>query len=126
MITANAKRLAFALTLLAAAAGAQASGASPGARDPFTDSARSVSEPRDPYTDGARSVSEPRDPYTDGAHLGRKPDLVTARAPQGNFNKFAEGTRLSPAKQSLFGIQLAGQDMTGVSAPPGSNDQAVP
>jgi hypothetical protein len=65
MITTKTQRILIAIALVAAAAGAQAAG--PGARDPFTDGARSVSESRDPYTDGARSVQEPRSPYSDGA-----------------------------------------------------------
>ncbi|MFJ1255152.1 hydroxyquinol 1,2-dioxygenase [Cupriavidus sp. CuC1] len=69
MTTHFAKRFVFAVALIAAAAGAQASGLShAGARDPFTDGARSVNASRDPYTDGARSVQEPRSPYYDGAH----------------------------------------------------------
>ena len=70
MITNFSKRFVFAVALVAAAAGAHASGLSHvGARDPYTDGARSVSEVRDPYTDGARSVQEPRSPYSDGAHV---------------------------------------------------------
>ncbi|CAG2130393.1 hypothetical protein LMG31506_00806 [Cupriavidus yeoncheonensis] len=68
MTTNTAKRFVLAIALLAAAAGAQAAGLSHvGARDPFTDGARAVSDARDPYTEGARSVQEPRSPYVDGA-----------------------------------------------------------
>ncbi|MGY2492736.1 hydroxyquinol 1,2-dioxygenase [Cupriavidus necator] len=67
MITNLAKCSLVAITLVAAATGSQAaSPSSVGAREPFTDGARSGSDPRDPYTDGARSVQEPRSPYTDG------------------------------------------------------------
>lgn len=66
MSTNIAKHFVFAVALVAAAAGAQAAGLShAGARDPYTDGARSVREPRDPYIDGARNV----DPYHDGAHV---------------------------------------------------------
>ncbi|MGN5479186.1 hypothetical protein ACTMU2_26360 [Cupriavidus basilensis] len=62
------KRLAFAVTLVAAAAGAQAAGlAYAGATDPYASGARSVQAPRDPYAEGARTLQEPRDSYTDGA-----------------------------------------------------------
>ena len=75
-----AKRFVFAIALVAAAAGAQAAALSqPGARDPFTDGARSVQEARSPYSDGARAVGLDRtgvsadparsvDPYLDGAY----------------------------------------------------------
>jgi hypothetical protein len=54
--------------MLAAAAGAQATGFSQSdARNPFGEGARSVQEERSPFTDGARTVQEPRDPYTEGA-----------------------------------------------------------
>ncbi|RWA50180.1 hydroxyquinol 1,2-dioxygenase [Cupriavidus sp. UYMSc13B] len=47
-----AKRFVFAIALVAAAAGAQAAALSQaGARDPFTDGARSVQEARSPYND---------------------------------------------------------------------------
>lgn len=68
MTTNFAKRFVFAVALIAAA-GAQAAGLSHvGARDPFTDGARSVTAAPDPFTDGARSVQEPLSPYYDGAH----------------------------------------------------------
>uniref|UniRef100_UPI003F493A82 hydroxyquinol 1,2-dioxygenase n=1 Tax=Cupriavidus yeoncheonensis TaxID=1462994 RepID=UPI003F493A82 len=61
-------RLVFAVTLAAAAAGAQAAGLSyTGASDPYTAGARTVQESRNPYSDGARTLQEPHDPYTDGA-----------------------------------------------------------
>jgi hypothetical protein len=64
MTTNNAKRFVLAIALVTAAAGAQAAAVSHvGARDPFTDGARSVEEARSPYSDGARAV----DPFTDGA-----------------------------------------------------------
>ncbi|MCY0855052.1 hydroxyquinol 1,2-dioxygenase [Cupriavidus sp. D39] len=64
MTTNIAKRFVFAIALVAAAAGAHAAGLSHvGARDPYTEGARSVQESRDAYTDGARAV----DPYIDGA-----------------------------------------------------------
>ncbi|AGW92862.1 hypothetical protein [Cupriavidus sp. DF5525] len=77
-MTANiAKRFVFTVALLAAAASAQAAGISQaGARDPFTDGARSVTSARNPYFDGARSVSGVHDTYTDGArsvHDARSP-----------------------------------------------------
>ncbi|WP_042875703.1 hypothetical protein [Cupriavidus necator] len=72
MTTNIAKRLVFAVALVAAAAGAQAASLShAGARDMFTDVARSINDARDPYTDGARTVQEPRSPYYDGAHTYR-------------------------------------------------------
>ncbi|MBP0620998.1 hypothetical protein [Cupriavidus consociatus] len=79
---------------------------------------------RDPYTDGAR-VGDKRDPYTDGARVGDKRNPFTDGARQGNFEVRTEGVRLSPAKRGYFSIQLAGRDLTGVSAPPGTSDQAV-
>ncbi|MGO4809348.1 hydroxyquinol 1,2-dioxygenase [Cupriavidus sp. 2MCAB6] len=89
MTTNIAKRFVFAIALVAAAAGAHAAGLShAGARDPYTEGARSVQESRDAYTDGARAV----DPYTDGAR---------------NVDPFTDGART-----------LAGMDRTGVSADP--------
>ena len=68
MSTNIAKRLVLSIALAAAAAGAQAAGFSHvGARDPFTDGARSVQDARDPYSEGARSVQDQRSPFTDGA-----------------------------------------------------------
>jgi hypothetical protein len=88
-----AKRFVFAIALVAAAAGAQAAGLSHvGARDPFTDGARSVSDARDPYTEGARSVQEPRSPYNDGART---------------VDPYYDGAR-----------SVAGLDRSGVSADP--------
>lgn len=72
---------------------------------------------RDPFTDGAR-VGDKRNPYTDGAHVGGKRDPFTDGARQGNSDGLAEGVSLSPAKRHYFSIQLAGRDLTGVSAPP--------
>ncbi|GAB7543690.1 hydroxyquinol 1,2-dioxygenase [Cupriavidus sp. 8B] len=97
MTTHFAKRFVFAVALIAAAAGAQASGLSnAGARDPFTDGARSVNASRDPYTDGARSVGDSRDPYIDGARSVQEP-----RSP------YYDGAHT-----------VAGWDRTGVSADP--------
>ncbi len=93
-MTANiTKRFVFAVALVAAAAGAQAAGLSQvGARDPFTDGARSVQGARDPFSEGARSVQEPRSPFNDGAR-NVDPDYDGARS-------------------------LAGLDRAGVSADP--------
>ncbi|ANH75148.1 hypothetical protein ACS15_5782 [Ralstonia insidiosa] len=61
----------FAVVALAvAAAGAHAATAFGGAREPYTEGARSVQEARDVYTKGARST----DIYTDGA---RTADVYT-------------------------------------------------
>jgi len=95
MTTAIAKRFVFAAALAAAAVGAHAAGLS-GARDPYTEGARSVAGARDPYTDGARSVGDSRDPYTDGARsVGEVRD------------RYMDGART-----------LAGLDRTGVSSEP--------
>jgi len=79
MTTVIAKRLVLAAALVAATVGAHAAGLS-GARDPYTDGARSLSDTRDRYTDGARTLagmdrtgvsSEPAhrvDPFLDGAY----------------------------------------------------------
>ncbi len=61
MTTPITKRIVLAIALVAAAAGAQA--ATVGARDPYSDGARSVQDARDPFVDGARNS----DPYLDGA-----------------------------------------------------------
>lgn len=79
---------------------------------------------RDPYTDGAR-VGDKRDPYADGARVGDKRDPFTDGARQGNPDGLTERVSLSPGRRSYFSIQLAGRDLTGVSAPPGSSDRAV-
>ncbi|RWA51353.1 hypothetical protein AU476_23100 [Cupriavidus sp. UYMSc13B] len=71
MTTHIAKRLVFAIALIAAVGAQAASLSHARARDPFTDGARSVTDPRNPYTDGARTVQEPRSPYYDGAHTYR-------------------------------------------------------
>lgn len=93
MTTHFAKRIVFAIAFVAAAAGAQAAGMSqPGARDPFSDGARSVQDQRSPFTDGARAVQDARDPYSEGAR---------GIAPAGN------GERI-----------VAGMDRTGPSADP--------
>jgi len=89
-----AKQVLLAVALAATAVAAQASVSSP--RDPYTDGARSVTEQRNPYSDGARTVNEPRSPYSDGA-----------RAVESSFAPYLDGART-----------LAGQDRTGVSAPP--------
>ena len=54
---------------------------------------------RDPFTDGAR-VGDRRDPFTDGARAGDRRD------------PFTDGAHGSAA------LDLAGRDLTGVSAPP--------
>ncbi|QBY53294.1 hydroxyquinol 1,2-dioxygenase [Cupriavidus oxalaticus] len=93
MTTNIARRFVLAIALTAAAAGAQAASLSHvGARDPYTDGARSVLDARDPYSEGARSVQEPRSAYSDGAR---------------SFDPFTDGARM-----------LAGLDRTGVSAAP--------
>lgn len=98
-----AKRLVLALSLAAAAVGAQAAGfAQPGARDPYTEGARSVADARDPYSSGAHSAQEPRSVYSDGA---RQTDPYSDGARQ--FDLYTDGART-----------LAGQDRTGVSAEP--------
>ncbi len=84
------QRLVFAVALVAAAAGAQASVVS--ARDPYTDGARAVQGARDVYTEGARSVQDQRSPYYDGART---------------LDPYYEGARV-----------VAGMDRTGVSAEP--------
>jgi len=88
----TAKRFAFAIALLAAAAGAQAASSGVGARDPYTDGARAVHDARSPFNDGARSVQSPRSPYSDGARY---------------VDPFTDGAH-----------SLAGMDRTGVSAEP--------
>uniref|UniRef100_UPI0004937C2A hypothetical protein n=2 Tax=Burkholderiaceae TaxID=119060 RepID=UPI0004937C2A len=93
MTSTTTKRFVFAIALAAAAAGVQAAGLShAGARDPFTDGARSVQDARDVYSEGAHGVQDPRSPYTDGAR---------------NVDTFTDGART-----------LAGLDRTGVSADP--------
>ncbi|QUN32433.1 hydroxyquinol 1,2-dioxygenase (plasmid) [Cupriavidus sp. KK10] len=82
------KRFAIAVALLAAAAGAQAASSNIGARDAFTNGARSVQEPRSPYSDGARDF----DTFTEGART---------------VDPYLDGART-----------LAGLDRTGVSAEP--------
>ncbi|AGW92888.1 signal peptide protein [Ralstonia pickettii DTP0602] len=77
MTTQFTKRIVLAIALVAAAAGAQAGNV--GARDPYSDGARSVQGARDPFTDGARSVQDARDPFTDGAR-NVDPYLDGARA----------------------------------------------
>ncbi|CAJ96573.1 Hypothetical protein H16_B1791 [Cupriavidus necator H16] len=89
-ITDLTKRIVLALALAAAAAGAQAAG--PGARDPFSEGARSVQDARNAFTDGARAVQDARDPYTEGAR---------------NVDPYDKGARI-----------LAGWDRTGPSADP--------
>jgi hypothetical protein len=61
-----ANRLVLAVALAAAAAGAQASVV--GARDPYSDGARTVQDARDVFSEGARAVQDQRSPYYDGAH----------------------------------------------------------
>lgn len=56
---------------------------------------------RDPFTDGAR-VGDRRDPFTDGARVGDRRD------------PFTDGAHGSAAAA----LNLAGRDLTGVSAPP--------
>ena len=89
-----AKSLVLAVSLAAAAVGAQASVL--GARDPYSDGARSVQEARDVFSEGARSVSDARDPYTDGA-----------RGVQDQRSAYFDGAHT-----------VAGLDRTGVSADP--------
>jgi len=94
------------ISLIAEAAGAQAaSPAAAGAREPFTDSARSVSDPRDPYTDGARSVQEPWSPYSDGAR---------------KFDPYSDGARASSAL-NLTGAADAAQGLEPTPAVPARN-----
>lgn len=90
-----AKQVVLAVALAASAVAAQAAVSGP--RDPYTDGARSVTEQRSPYYDGARTVSEPRSPYSDGAR---------------NVDPYYDG-----ARAASVGL-VAGQDHTGVSAPP--------
>ncbi len=89
MTTPFTKRIVLALALTAAA-GAQAAG--PGARDPFSDGARSVQDARNAFIDGARAVQDARDPYTEGAR---------------NVDPYDKGERI-----------LAGLDRSGPSADP--------
>ncbi|MCY1227553.1 hypothetical protein D9M72_398290 [compost metagenome] len=70
-----------------------------GKRDPFTEGAH-VNGKRDAFTDGAH-VNGKRDAFTDGAHVNGKRDA------------FTDG-----ANQPEAGMDLAGMDRTGVSAPP--------
>ena len=69
----------------------------------------SVSSPRDPYTDGAR-VDSPRDPYTDGARVDSPRDPYT------------DGARFDQSVDAAARLQLAGRDLTGVSASPEKSD----
>jgi hypothetical protein len=62
-----------------------------GPRDPFTDGANANGK-RDPFTDGARSATGKRDPFVDGAH--------------------------GAASALACGLDVAGLDRSGVSAPP--------
>lgn len=99
MSTNIAKRFAIAIALAAATAGAQAAALSHvGARDPFTDGARSVQDARDAFSEGAHAVQESRSPYSDGAR---------------KFDPYLDGTH-----------SLAGRDRTGVSADPARNPES--
>jgi len=89
-----AKRLVLAVALVAAAAGAQASVI--GARDPYSDGARSVQDAHDVFSEGARSVPDARDPFTEGARSVQEP-----RSP------YSEGAHT-----------IAGMDRAGVSGDP--------
>lgn len=71
MTTNIAKRFLFAIALVAAAGAQAASPSHAGARDPFTEGARSITDASDPYTDGTRTLQEPRSPYYDGTHTHR-------------------------------------------------------
>ncbi|SDC54843.1 hypothetical protein SAMN05216345_102716 [Cupriavidus sp. YR651] len=66
MFTQFTKRLVLAVSLAAAAVGAQAAVNSP--RNPYSDGARAEHESRDVFSEGARSVQDQRSPYDDGAH----------------------------------------------------------
>ncbi len=61
---------------------------------------------RDPFTDGAR-IGDRRDPFTDGARVGDRRDA------------FTDGAHGSAAAA----LNLAGRDLTGVSAPPAHGAQ---
>ncbi len=89
MTTNITKRFVLAIALVAAAAGAQAAGLSHvGARDPYTEGARSVQEPRSPYVDGARNV----DPYYDGARFVAGLDQKwPSDAPARNADPYLDG-----------------------------------
>jgi hypothetical protein len=124
------QRLVFAVALVAAAAGAQASVVS--ARDPYTDGARAVQGARDVYTEGARSVQDQRSPYYDGAHTvagldrtgvsapparSADPYLDGARSVQDQRSPYYDGARtLDPYYEGARVV--AGMDRTGVSAEP--------
>ncbi len=69
----------------------------------YTDGANGIKRP-DPYTDGANGLGK-RDPFTDGARVGRR-------------DPFTDGAHGST------GLQVAGMDRTGVSAPPGHGSAA--
>ncbi|NYI01269.1 hypothetical protein [Cupriavidus plantarum] len=97
----NAKTILTAAALAAAFIGGTAQAAQ-GARDPYLDGARTVSEPRSTFTDGAR-ISD-RDGFTDGARTA-DPYLDGARV--GKADPFTDGARI-----------VAGLDRVGVSAEP--------
>ncbi|MDF3837386.1 hypothetical protein P3W85_31220 [Cupriavidus basilensis] len=61
---------------------------------------------RDPFTDGAR-IGDPRSPFTDGARVNDRRDP---------FSDGAHGAAGST-------LDLAGRDLTGVSAPPAHGAQ---
>lgn len=110
------KRLVLAVALIAAAAGAQASVV--GARDPYSDGARSVQDQRSPYTEGARSVQDQRSPYYDGAHTVAGLDRTGVSAPPArSADPYLDGARtLDPYYEGAHTV--AGLDRTGPSADP--------
>lgn len=73
-MTRNLIKSLTAVAIAVAAVGAVAAPSYAGARDPYTEGARTVQDTRDAYTEGARSVdlytdgARSADPYYDGAH----------------------------------------------------------
>ncbi|MFP4592279.1 hydroxyquinol 1,2-dioxygenase [uncultured Ralstonia sp.] len=73
-MTRNLIKPLVAVALAVAAVGAVAAPSYAGARDPYTEGARSVQDARDAYAEGARSAdiytdgARSADPYYDGAH----------------------------------------------------------
>ena len=126
----NAKTILTAAALAAAFIGGAAQAAQ-GARDPYLDGARTISEPRSTFTDGARSVNEPRSTFTDGARISNR-DGYTEGAR--SFDPFTDGARLvagnvNRPRNSFYdgarqpdvytdGALVAGLDRVGVSSEP--------
>ncbi len=77
----------------------------------YTDGANGIKRP-DPYTDGANGIKRP-DPYTDGAHGIKAADPYSDGA-----NVLDKRSPFTDGAHGSAGLEVAGMDHTGVSAPP--------